>query len=294
MFLWLGNWENKLQWATYTIDLSSFLNLWIFVCVHIIMNSLSQLTFLKYFCESLQQKISGLTLFSSGLLKILETQHKPHDLFLFFDLARTIFKIWLLNCSTFLFQNSKFVAFWKKCFIIPCHFKKKSQGKILFYIYFWGMSVTIRVFVLLSVIHMAVNWSAKIEMQNRQKIVTLSVFKCLNKYLWTLFPCLICSSIYFLPFIAWLPNKIRFIILLCQSSIILNYLLAYWPVSVKLNCGMEFSNALIFNHFWEKRHRGRAAWPFHVSGEEQLATWAVFHWQIGENLNNGSLIPNGL
>lgn len=156
------------------------------------------------------------------------------------------------------------------------------------------MSVTIRVFVFFLVIHMAVNWNAKIEMQNRQKMVTLSVFKCLNKYLWTVIPCLICSSVYFLPFIARLPNKIRFITLLCQSSIILNYLLACWPISIKLNGGMEFSNALIFNHVWEKRHQGRAGWPFHVSREEQLATWAVLHWQTGEDLNNGSLIPNGL
>lgn len=129
MFLWLGNWKNKLQWETYTMYLSSFLNLWIFVCVNIPVNSLSQLTFLKYFHESLQQRISGLTSFSLGLLKILETQHEPRDLFLFSALVRTIFKMWLLNFSTFPFQNSKFVVFWKKHLIIPFHCKKKASEK---------------------------------------------------------------------------------------------------------------------------------------------------------------------
>lgn len=204
----------------YTIYLSCFLNLWIFVCVCIITNSLSQLTFLKYFHKSLQQRISGLTLFISGLLKILETQHKPHDLFLFFDLVRTIFKIWLLNCLTFLFQNSKFVVFWKKCLIIPCHFfKKVSEKNIILHLLLryecncWGVCALVG--------HSygcelkCWNWNAEIEMQNRQKMVTLSVFKCLNKYLWTVFLCLICSNIYFLPFIDQLPNKIRFILLLC-------------------------------------------------------------------------------
>lgn len=93
------------------------------------MNSFPQLTFLKYFYEPLQQRISGLTLFVSGLLKILETQYKPRDIFLFFGLVRTIFKIWLLNCLTFLFQNFKFVVFRKKCLIIPCHFLKKVWEK---------------------------------------------------------------------------------------------------------------------------------------------------------------------
>lgn len=156
------------------------------------------------------------------------------------------------------------------------------------------MSVTIGVPVPLLVFHMAVNRTSKIEMQNRHKMVTLSAFKCLNKYLWTFFPCLICSSIYFPSFIARLPNKIRFITLLCQSSIILNYLLACWPISVKFNCVIEVSKALIFNRFCEKRQQGREVWPFRVSREEQLATWAILHCQIGENLNNCILIPNVL
>lgn len=156
------------------------------------------------------------------------------------------------------------------------------------------MSVTFEAPVPLLVFHTAMNWTSKIKMQNGPKMVTLNAFKFLNKYLWTFFLCLICSSIYFPSFVVWLPDKIRFIILLCQSSIILNYILAYWPISVKFNCMIEVSKALIFNRFCEKRQQGREVWCFCIFREEQLATWAILHCQIWGNLNNSSFIPNVL